>query len=245
MASPCRTRPPSPVALHEGLERDRADQAPSASMTARHGGPLLDHPRQRLPQARVGSDGDACAGATGGSITAATAVKRRRRSARTSPPNRSRTKASPSGAVRSIGRPGGDDAARRAATTICVASSSASTGSWVTSRIVLPVSAWMRRELRAQAPARDRVDGAEGLVHEQDVGIGGEGAGEADALRLPAGQLGRVARRDSRARRGARGRASPRPGRRSAAVPSRAGAARWRCSRATVRCGKRPTDWMT
>jgi hypothetical protein len=41
--------------------------------------------------------------------------------------------------------------------------------------------------------AGEGIEGAEGLVHEQDAGIGGEGASEADALALSAGELPRVA----------------------------------------------------
>src|SRR5438132_556251 len=39
-------------------------------------------------------------------------------------------------------------------------------------------------ELLLQALARDPVDGAERLVHQEDRGIGGEGPGEPDALAL-------------------------------------------------------------
>jgi hypothetical protein len=39
--------------------------------------------------------------------------------------------------------------------------------------------------LGLQFAAHDRVDGAERLVHQQDVGVGGEPAGDADALLLP------------------------------------------------------------
>ncbi len=41
--------------------------------------------------------------------------------------------------------------------------------------------------------AGDGVEGAEGLVHEQDGGVVGEGAGEADALALAAAELPGVA----------------------------------------------------
>ena len=47
--------------------------------------------------------------------------------------------------------------------------------------------------LGLQRVAGDRVERAEGLVHEQDVGIGGKRAGEADALLLAAGELMRAA----------------------------------------------------
>src|SRR5918995_4335205 len=48
-------------------------------------------------------------------------------------------------------------------------------------------------ELVLEALAPDRVDGAERLVHEHDRRIGGESAGDSDALALAARQLGRVA----------------------------------------------------
>ena len=41
--------------------------------------------------------------------------------------------------------------------------------------------------------ADQRVERREGLVHEQDLGVGAERAGEADALLHAAGQLRRVA----------------------------------------------------
>ena len=48
-------------------------------------------------------------------------------------------------------------------------------------------------QLALQLLAHDRVDGAEGLVHEQDVRVGGEAAGDADSLLLAAGELGGIA----------------------------------------------------
>jgi hypothetical protein len=39
----------------------------------------------------------------------------------------------------------------------------------------------------------DGVEGAEGLVHEEDGGVGGEGSGEADALALASGELPGIA----------------------------------------------------
>ena len=38
----------------------------------------------------------------------------------------------------------------------------------------------------------DGVQGAEGLVHEDDLRIGGEGPGHSDTLLLTAGELGRI-----------------------------------------------------
>jgi hypothetical protein len=49
-------------------------------------------------------------------------------------------------------------------------------------------------QLELQLAAHDRVDGPEGLVHQQDVRVRGEAAGHPDALLLAAGQLSGVAR---------------------------------------------------
>ena len=49
------------------------------------------------------------------------------------------------------------------------------------------------QELVLQPLAVDRVDGAERLVHQHQRRVGGERAGDADALALAAGELGRVA----------------------------------------------------
>ena len=54
------------------------------------------------------------------------------------------------------------------------------------------------QQLVLQGGADHRVDGAERLVHQQDRRVGGEGAGDADALLLAAGQLVRVALRQGR-----------------------------------------------
>ena len=43
-------------------------------------------------------------------------------------------------------------------------------------------------ELGLEFGAGDRVEGAEGFVHEEDRGVGGERAGDADALLLTAGE---------------------------------------------------------
>ena len=50
---------------------------------------------------------------------------------------------------------------------------------------VLPSSRWRRSSLGLQLFADDRVDGAERLVHQQDVRVDGKAAGDADALLLP------------------------------------------------------------
>ncbi len=49
------------------------------------------------------------------------------------------------------------------------------------------------QELLLEAAPDERVDGAEGLVHQHDGRVDRQGAGDADALPLPAGQLVRVA----------------------------------------------------
>ena len=83
----------------------------------------------------------------------------------------------------------------------------ASSTSWVTNTTVLPSSRCRRGELALQLGAHDRVDGAERLVHQQHRRVGGEGPGDADALLLAAGELGRVASSPSPGR-GRRGRAA-------------------------------------
>ena len=106
----------------------------------------------------------------------------------------------------------------------------ASSTSWVTKITVLRDLAMQAAELRLQAKARDRVERAERLVHQQHRRVGRERACEPDPLALAAGEL----RRDSASRRRPRARRAraARPcGPRSATSPSRAAAARWRCSR--------------
>ena len=49
------------------------------------------------------------------------------------------------------------------------------------------------QELVLQALAADRVDGAEGLVHQHQRRVGGERLGDADALLLATGELRRIA----------------------------------------------------
>ena len=48
-------------------------------------------------------------------------------------------------------------------------------------------------EFQLQPIARDRVERAEGLVHQQEVGPAGQGAGKTDALALAAGNLAGIA----------------------------------------------------
>ena len=73
----------------------------------------------------------------------------------------------------------------------------ASSMSWVTKTIVLRISRLQAQELVLQPLAVDRVDRAERLVHEHQRRVDRERAGDADALALAAGELGRVARRAS------------------------------------------------
>ena len=61
----------------------------------------------------------------------------------------------------------------------------ASSMSWVTKRIVL-ASYPGGAEFVLEALTDDRIDGAEGLVHEHDRRVGGERSGDADALALAA-----------------------------------------------------------
>ncbi len=65
--------------------------------------------------------------------------------------------------------------------------------SCVTNTMVLSSSRCRRSSLLLQLGAHDRVDGAERLVHEQDVGVDREPARNADALLLAARELARVA----------------------------------------------------
>ena len=99
-------------------------------------------------------------------------------------------------------------------------------------------------ELHLQLGAHQRVDRAEGLVHQQHRRLGGERAGHPDTLLLAAGQLSRVAGGESRveADQGHHlERASSAPG--ALAQPSSRGTVVMLSS--TVRCGKRPACWMT
>ena len=66
---------------------------------------------------------------------------------------------------------------------------SASSRSWLTKMMVFLSSFCSIEELVLQLVADQRIERRERLVHEQDVGVGGEGAGEADALLHAAGQL--------------------------------------------------------
>ena len=87
-------------------------------------------------------------------------------------------------------------------------------------------------KLAVQLAARDGIERAERLVHQQNRRIGGERARDPDALALAAGQLLRPPRRELVRPADRRGRAARRRARRSAPRPSRAAAARRRCCRA-------------
>ena len=100
------------------------------------------------------------------------------------------------------------------------------------------------QELVLQLLAHDRVDGAERLVHQHHRRVGGERAGDADALLLPAGQLRRVALGEVRSQ------ADPleqfhAPARAPCflSTPSSIGTVAMLST--TVRCGNSPACWMT
>ena len=100
------------------------------------------------------------------------------------------------------------------------------------------------QELVLQALAVDRVDRPEGLVHQHHQRVGGERAGDPDALLLAAGELRRVAvaelgvEPDQLQQLGRCG-----PAVRSFFQPSSCGTAPM--FSAIVRCGKRPICWIT
>ncbi len=77
--------------------------------------------------------------------------------------------------------------ARRSATSI------ASSWSWVTSTVVTAIVVVQVAEPGAELLADLGVEGAEGLVEEEDPGLDGEGAGERHPLPLAPGELCRVA----------------------------------------------------
>ena len=105
----------------------------------------------------------------------------------------------------------------------------ASSMSCVTNTTVLRTSRCRRRNSSCRRVAGDRVDRAEGLVHQHQRRVGGERPGHADALALAAGELRRVAVADRRRGRGRPARAARARARDPLPSPSRAAAARWRC----------------
>ena len=99
-------------------------------------------------------------------------------------------------------------------------------------------------QLLLQLGADDRVDGAEWLVHQQDVRVDRESAGDADALLLAARELARVAIGE--------GPVEPDGVEqfegvvvRLALAGAAEAAARWPRCRSPLRCGSRPEFCMT
>ena len=78
-------------------------------------------------------------------------------------------------------------------TTICSATSIASSWSWVTKIVVTWTSSWSRAQPLAQLGADLGVERAEGLVEQQHLRLDGERPGERHALALAARELGGVA----------------------------------------------------
>ena len=70
---------------------------------------------------------------------------------------------------------------------------SASSWSWVTRMEVAPGQPQHVVDIGAHRGPQRGIEGGEGLVEEDDLGIGGQGAGQGDALLLPAGELVGVA----------------------------------------------------
>ena len=103
------------------------------------------------------------------------------------PPCRSRVAAAASTSMISATRPGRGDI-----TTTRSASSTASGIECVTNRMVFGRSLPDAHQLEGQLLARQRVERAERLVHQQDVGIVHQRAADAGALLHAAGQLARI-----------------------------------------------------
>ena len=70
---------------------------------------------------------------------------------------------------------------------------SASSWSWVTKRVVVPTSSWMRRISSRSCDAHLGVEGRQRLVEQQHRRLDRQRAGQGDALLLAAGQLAGVA----------------------------------------------------
>ena len=94
-----------------------------------------------------------------------------------------------------------------------VPSSRASLVSCVTMTMVFFEALLQRQKFPADFHARQRIERAERLVHQQDRRVGGERARHADALALAAGKLVRIAAQKLPRRRGRRARAAPAPAR--------------------------------
>ena len=74
------------------------------------------------------------------------------------------------------------------------ASSAASSISWVTKTIVCPRRSWSSRSSSCKSPARNGIERAEGLVHEQGAWARGDGARDPDPLLLSSGELRGITR---------------------------------------------------
>ena len=126
-----------------------------------------------------------------------------------------------------------------------VASISASRTSCVTKIEVLRDLAAQGQKLSLQFQARHRIERAERLVEKQDGGIGRQRARHAHALPLAAGKLAAdIARRIARGSRPTCFSSSSTRARIfGSSQPSRRGTRP--TFRSTVKCGNRPTSWMT
>ena len=125
------------------------------------------------------------------------------------------------------------------------ASSMASRMSWVTKRAVLRTAAAEVEEEALQVEAGDGVERGEGLVEEEQGRIGGQGAGDADALALSAGEFAGVAGAEF-------GGVEADGGQSSSAVRAAMRSGGQFCRRgtrptlaSTVQWGKSPPSWMT
>ena len=78
-------------------------------------------------------------------------------------------------------------------TTICSATSIASSWSWVTKIVVTWISSCSAAQPLAQLGAHLRVERAEGLVEQQHLRLHGQRARQRHALQLAAGELGGIA----------------------------------------------------
>ena len=77
--------------------------------------------------------------------------------------------------------------------TMRLETSSASSWSWVTKRVVT-LRSWWRVTSHSRSSCADLgVHGAEGLIEQEHARFGGQGAGDGDALALAAGELVGVA----------------------------------------------------
>ena len=121
----------------------------------------------------------------------------------------------------------------------------ASSMSWVTNTIVLASRLLQAQQLVLKPLADDRIDCAERLVHEHQRRIGSERTGDADTLPLAARQLCRIALAIVGPAPGRRGRAARRRARSCACVSQPSSLGTMAMLSPTVRCGIRPTCWIT